>query len=190
MRSAFRLRVILGYFVSKDQNYIENDDSGDPDFYRNHPAEPDPAAKRTRQTPRIAPAFMISTFLSLVLFMPSFGPHFSNISSPVPRQFHFGAFCGTAGGGGGTPGAPGSVSEPGSSFALLFALNFSGVNELADAANVNQLFALTGLRDVVRGLHPYERVHLHAKSFLDAKRHIAGKVSLAIEQAGQCRPGT
>jgi hypothetical protein len=41
------------------------------------------------------------------------------------------------------------------------------------------------LGDVVGSLHPHERVHLHTKGFLNAERHIAGKVSLPVEQAGQ-----
>jgi hypothetical protein len=45
------------------------------------------------------------------------------------------------------------------------------------------------LGDVVGGLHPHERVHLHSKRFLNAERHIPGKVSLAVKQAGQRGPG-
>jgi hypothetical protein len=37
-------------------------------------------------------------------------------------------------------------------------------------------------------LHPHKRVHLHPKSFLNAERHIAREISLAIQQAGQRRP--
>ena len=37
-----------------------------------------------------------------------------------------------------------------------------------NAPHTDFLFALAGLRDVVGGLHPHQRVHLHAKSFLDA----------------------
>jgi hypothetical protein len=36
------------------------------------------------------------------------------------------------------------------------------------------------LGNVVGSLHPHERVHLHAKGFLNAEGHVPGKVSLAI----------
>jgi len=51
------------------------------------------------------------------------------------------------------------------------------------------LLTLTGLGDVVGGLHPHERVHLHSKGFLNAERHVPGKVRLAVKQAGQRGPG-
>src|ERR1700719_4675721 len=51
------------------------------------------------------------------------------------------------------------------------------------------LLAFAGLSNVVGGLHSHERVHLHSKGFLDAERHVPGKVSLAVEQAGQRGPG-
>src|SRR3990172_13096847 len=54
---------------------------------------------------------------------------------------------------------------------------------------MNMLLAFAGLSDVVGGLHAHERVHLHSKGFLDAEGHVPGKVSLAVEQAGQCGPG-
>lgn len=50
------------------------------------------------------------------------------------------------------------------------------------------LLTLAGLGDVVRRLHPHERVHLYSKSFLNTKRHIAREARLAIQQAGQRRP--
>jgi len=46
--------------------------------------------------------------------------------------------------------------------------------------HMDLLLALAGLGDVVGGLHPHERVHLHSKGFLNAERHIPGKVSLAV----------
>src|SRR5882762_7900412 len=51
------------------------------------------------------------------------------------------------------------------------------------------LLAFAGLSDVVGGLHSHERIHLHSEGFLDAERHVPGKVSLAVEQAGQRGPG-
>jgi hypothetical protein len=45
------------------------------------------------------------------------------------------------------------------------------------------------LGNIVCGLHPHKRVHLHSKSFFNAQRHVPGKVSLAVEEAGQGRPG-
>jgi hypothetical protein len=42
------------------------------------------------------------------------------------------------------------------------------------------LLPLAGLGDVVGGLHPHERVHLHSKGFLNTERHIPGKLSLAV----------
>src|ERR1700690_1749822 len=51
---------------------------------------------------------------------------------------------------------------------------------LVNPSHMNLLLTLAGLGDVVRGLHPHERVHLHPKGFLNAERHIPGKVSLAV----------
>jgi hypothetical protein len=36
------------------------------------------------------------------------------------------------------------------------------------------------------GLHSHERVHLHSKCFLNAERHVPGKVSLAVKEAKNC----
>ena len=58
-----------------------------------------------------------------------------------------------------------------------------------NAPDVDLLLTLAGLGDVVRGLHPHERVHLHSKGFLNAERHIPGEVSLAVKEAGQRGPG-
>jgi len=50
------------------------------------------------------------------------------------------------------------------------------------------LLTLAGLGNVVGGLHPHQRIHLYPESFLNAERHIAREISLAIQQAGQRRP--
>jgi hypothetical protein len=50
-------------------------------------------------------------------------------------------------------------------------------------SHMDLLLTLAGLGDVVGDLHPHERVHLHSKGFLNAERHIPGKVSLAVKQA-------
>ncbi len=42
--------------------------------------------------------------------------------------------------------------------------------------------------DVVRRLHTHVHVHLDSKGFLYAELHLPGKISLAIDQTGQCRP--
>lgn len=53
------------------------------------------------------------------------------------------------------------------------------------------LLPLARLGDVVGSLHPHERVHLHAKGFLNAEGHVPGKVSLAVKQAESAgREGT
>jgi hypothetical protein len=38
-------------------------------------------------------------------------------------------------------------------------------------------------------LHPHERVHRHAESFLDAQRHVAGQAGFAVQQTGKGRAG-
>ena len=67
----------------------------------------------------------------------------------------------------------------------------SGVNvgHLSHSADVDLLFTLSGLDNVVGCLHAHECVHSRSKSLLKAKRHVAGKVGLAVEQAGKSRPG-
>jgi hypothetical protein len=60
---------------------------------------------------------------------------------------------------------------------------------LVNPPHVALRLAFAGLSNVVSGLHSHERVHLHSKSFLDAERHVPGKVSLAVEQAQQHGPG-
>lgn len=57
-----------------------------------------------------------------------------------------------------------------------------------DTAHMNFLLVLAGARDVVRRLHPHERVHLHAESLLDAQRHNAGQVGLAVKDRSQWHP--
>ena len=59
----------------------------------------------------------------------------------------------------------------------------SSVDKLIDSLDVNLLFAFASLGDIVRSLHPHERVHLHAKGFFDAERHISRKIGFAVEQA-------
>jgi hypothetical protein len=41
--------------------------------------------------------------------------------------------------------------------------------------------------NAVGRLHTHQRIHLHPEGFLDAQRHVAGQVSLAIEQTGERR---
>src|SRR5579863_2977220 len=60
---------------------------------------------------------------------------------------------------------------------------------LMNPLNMDLLFTLAGLGDVVGSLHPHKGVHLHSKSFLHAERHVAGEVSLAVEKTGQRGPG-
>jgi hypothetical protein len=62
------------------------------------------------------------------------------------------------------------------------------VCELLNPPHMDLLLALAGLGDIVGGLHLHKRVHLHPKSFLNAERHIARKISLAVQQAGKSRP--
>jgi hypothetical protein len=60
---------------------------------------------------------------------------------------------------------------------------------LVNPPHMDLLLPLSGSGDVVGGLHSHERVHLHSKGFLDAERHIPGKISPAVKQAGQRGPG-
>ena len=52
-----------------------------------------------------------------------------------------------------------------------------------NSPHMDLLLTLAGLGDIVGGLHPHERVHLHSKGFLNAERHVPGKGSLAVKQA-------
>ena len=63
------------------------------------------------------------------------------------------------------------------------------VPELIDSPHTDLFLALAGMGNVECGLHPLKCVHLHAKSFFNAQRHVPGKGSLTVEQAGQGRPG-
>ena len=60
---------------------------------------------------------------------------------------------------------------------------------MVNPPQMDLLLALAGLGNVIGSLHPHERVHLHSKGFLDAERHIPGKISPAVKQAGQRGPG-
>jgi hypothetical protein len=42
------------------------------------------------------------------------------------------------------------------------------VGKRANSAKVDFLFALAGLGNIVRGLHPHERVHLHSECLFNA----------------------
>jgi hypothetical protein len=55
------------------------------------------------------------------------------------------------------------------------------VRWLANPLYIDSLLAFAGLSDVVGDLHPHERVHLYAEGFLDAERHVSGKVGFAVE---------
>jgi len=55
-------------------------------------------------------------------------------------------------------------------------------SQKGNARHTDLALALARLRNVVGRLHTHQRVHLHAKSFLDAERPIPGEVSLAIQQ--------
>ena len=43
---------------------------------------------------------------------------------------------------------------------------------MVNPQHMDLLLMLAGLGDVVGGLHPQERIHLHSKGFLNAERHI------------------
>jgi hypothetical protein len=58
-----------------------------------------------------------------------------------------------------------------------------------ESPHTNLFLALACFCDVVGGLHAHESVHSYAKGLFDAERHVAGKVGLAIEQAGERGPG-
>jgi hypothetical protein len=59
------------------------------------------------------------------------------------------------------------------------------VGKGANPPDVDFLFPFAGLSDIVRRLHPHERVHLYSECFFDPEGHIPGKVSLAVQKAGQ-----
>src|SRR5260370_8476263 len=60
---------------------------------------------------------------------------------------------------------------------------------LGNPSNMDCLLTLPRLRDGVGGLHPHQGVHFYSERLLDAERHIARKISLAVKQAGQGRAG-
>ncbi|MGA8376013.1 MAG: hypothetical protein WB758_15550, partial [Candidatus Sulfotelmatobacter sp.] len=60
---------------------------------------------------------------------------------------------------------------------------------LVNPPHMDLLLTLAGLGNIVGGLHPHECVHFHSKGFLNVERHIPGKVSLSVKQAGQRGPG-
>ncbi len=45
--------------------------------------------------------------------------------------------------------------------------------------------AFANLGDIKAGLHPQQSIHLNAERFFNPKRHIAGQVGFAVQQAGQ-----
>jgi hypothetical protein len=54
---------------------------------------------------------------------------------------------------------------------------------------MNFLLSLARLRNVVGGLHPHQRVHLHPECFLDTQRHLTGQRGLGVKQTLEGRPG-
>jgi hypothetical protein len=66
---------------------------------------------------------------------------------------------------------------------LAFANAASGVNGLVNSPHADLLLPLASLGNVVRTLHPHERVHLHSESLLDAQRHISGETRVAVQKA-------
>ena len=77
-----------------------------------------------------------------------------------------------------------TLSHPNAKIQLCVNVGFA-----ENAPDADFLFSLPGLGDVVGRLQPHERVHLHPESLLDAQRHIAGQVGLAVKQTGQGRAG-
>jgi len=51
-----------------------------------------------------------------------------------------------------------------------------------NAADMDLVFAPAGLGDVIGGLQAQERVHVHAKGFFNAQRHVPGKVALPLSK--------
>jgi hypothetical protein len=54
------------------------------------------------------------------------------------------------------------------------------ITKVVNPSHMDLLLPPARLGDVVGSLHPHERVHLHAKGFLNAEGHVPGRVSLAI----------
>ncbi len=63
------------------------------------------------------------------------------------------------------------------------------LGKLVNAEGADFLLALRGPGNIVGGLHSHKRVHLHAKSLFNAKRHVPGKVGAAVQQAAQRSAG-
>jgi hypothetical protein len=63
----------------------------------------------------------------------------------------------------------------------LIDLSGVDVDGLGNPPNTDLALALTSARDVVRGLHPHQRVHSHPECLFNAKGHIAGEIGFAIQ---------
>jgi hypothetical protein len=63
---------------------------------------------------------------------------------------------------------------------LAQTLCLSRPNELRYAPYSDLLLLLARLRNVIRGLHLHQRIHLHAKRFFNPERHDPRKVSFAV----------
>jgi hypothetical protein len=50
--------------------------------------------------------------------------------------------------------------------------------QYGNARHTDLIFSLACLGNVVRRLHTHQRVHLYSRGFLDAERHIPGKVPI------------
>jgi hypothetical protein len=70
-------------------------------------------------------------------------------------------------------------------FAVLLPLRDGGF----ERPDPDCTLALPGPCDIVRSLHAHEGIHPDAEGLFDTQRHIPGQVGLAVEQAGQGRPG-
>ena len=62
---------------------------------------------------------------------------------------------------------------------------------MVNPQHMDLLLMLAGLGDVVGGLHPQERIHLHSKGFLNAERNIRrftgdAEAPSALAVAGRC----
>ena len=60
----------------------------------------------------------------------------------------------------------------------------------AETPYMNFRLVLAGAGNVVGQLHSHQRIHFHAESLLDAQRHFARQVGLAIQRTGQGRRET
>lgn len=57
-----------------------------------------------------------------------------------------------------------------------------------DARDLDLIFTFPCLGNIVGRLHSHGRVHLYAKGFFNAKRHVSRQVGLAVEQTGERGP--